>query len=251
MKRAHGCVLLAFGMAAMLVVRPAAGQERPNAAAAERQAVQVMADLQGFSIVLVIGELQGGQASDDVPAAARRALEDMKDFLPFRTYRLLDSAWMAGSLPVKSASTRVRGPNNRDLELLIIANRAISNATLRPGIGVKFSLVDPGGGTASSTNGGAAAKLRELERAINVAERDLLALVNRLDRNHPDVIAMQKKVDELRRLEEAETRGGRLSPVIDTTFNMDVGETVVVGTSRIQGNMALIALLTAVPRGAR
>jgi hypothetical protein len=35
------------------------------------------------------------------------------------------------------------------------------------------------------------------------------------------------------------------SPVIDTTFNMNVGETVVVGTSRLQGDKALIVLLTA------
>ena len=34
--------------------------------------------------------------------------------------------------------------------------------------------------------------------------------------------------------------------IIDTTFNMDVGETVVVGTSRLQGDKALIVLLTAV-----
>jgi hypothetical protein len=36
--------------------------------------------------------------------------------------------------------------------------------------------------------------------------------------------------------------------IIDTSFAMDVGETVVVGTSRLKGNSrALIALLTAVP----
>ncbi|CAN5579326.1 hypothetical protein BH23ACI1_BH23ACI1_18400 [soil metagenome] len=34
---------------------------------------------------------------------------------------------------------------------------------------------------------------------------------------------------------------------MDASFRMDVGETVVVGTSRIQGDKALIALLTAVP----
>ena len=40
--------------------------------------------------------------------------------------------------------------------------------------------------------------------------------------------------------------GGR--PVIDTSFRMDVGETVVVGTSGLKGgSKALIALLTAVP----
>ena len=41
----------------------------------------------------------------------------------------------------------------------------------------------------------------------------------------------------------------RVRPMIDTSFTMDVGETVVVGTSRIAGgDKALIALLTAVPR---
>ena len=41
----------------------------------------------------------------------------------------------------------------------------------------------------------------------------------------------------------------RARPMIDTSFTMDVGETVVVGTSRIAGgDKALIALLTAVPR---
>jgi hypothetical protein len=38
--------------------------------------------------------------------------------------------------------------------------------------------------------------------------------------------------------------------VIDTSFTMDIGETVVVGTSRVRGgDKALIALLTAVPKG--
>src|SRR5262249_41573554 len=37
--------------------------------------------------------------------------------------------------------------------------------------------------------------------------------------------------------------------LIDTGFSMTVGETVVVGTSRVQGDKAIIVLLTAVPRG--
>ena len=36
--------------------------------------------------------------------------------------------------------------------------------------------------------------------------------------------------------------------LIDTTFSMRVGETVVVGTSRVNGDRALIALMTAVSR---
>jgi hypothetical protein len=35
--------------------------------------------------------------------------------------------------------------------------------------------------------------------------------------------------------------------IIDTSFTMEIGETVVVGTSRLKGDKALIALLTAVP----
>ena len=36
--------------------------------------------------------------------------------------------------------------------------------------------------------------------------------------------------------------------IMNTSFTMDLGETVVVGTSRLSGNSkALIALLTAVP----
>ena len=36
--------------------------------------------------------------------------------------------------------------------------------------------------------------------------------------------------------------------VIDSTFLMDVGETVVIGTSSVKGDKALVALLTAAPR---
>ena len=64
---------------------------------------------------------------------------------------------------------------------------------------------------------------------------------------------MEKQVAEIKR-QIAGTEGaatiGRGRSVIDTTFNMDVGETVVVGTSRVRGgDKALIALLTAVARG--
>src|SRR5882672_2056739 len=37
----------------------------------------------GFSVVLVLGDMQGGTTAENVPAAARKALSDMKDFLPY------------------------------------------------------------------------------------------------------------------------------------------------------------------------
>ena len=49
---------------------------------------------QGFSVVLVLGDIQGAATADDVPLAARKALTDMRDFLPFKSYKLLDAAWV-------------------------------------------------------------------------------------------------------------------------------------------------------------
>src|SRR6185503_8131903 len=42
----------------------------------------------GFSVVLVLGDSQGGGASESVPASAAKALADLKDFLPYRSYQL-------------------------------------------------------------------------------------------------------------------------------------------------------------------
>ena len=50
-------------------------------------------------------------------------------------------------------------------------------------------------------------------------------------------------------LKDAAIRGTHA--IIDTSFTMDVGETVVVGTSRVAGDKALIALLTAVAHAGR
>jgi hypothetical protein len=37
--------------------------------------------------------------------------------------------------------------------------------------------------------------------------------------------------------------------ILDNSFNISAGETVVVGTSRVQGDRALVVLLTAVAAG--
>ena len=68
----------------------------------------------GFSVVLVLGDMQGGATADNVPAAARKALTDLKDFLPYKSYRLLDSAWVLGS---GNVSTRLRGVDDQEYNL--------------------------------------------------------------------------------------------------------------------------------------
>jgi hypothetical protein len=173
---------------------------------------------QGFSVVLVMGDLQGSGPTDDVPQAARKALMDMKDFLPYKSYKLLDAAWVmccaeggrrmnlsTGQALNQSSSvtTALRGPEEQEFELQLRTYR-----TEGARIFVKFELK----ATAASP----------LEKLTPNSNGD--------------------KSGQPRLFPEA-TRS-----IIDTSFTMDVGETVVVGTSRLKaGSKALIALLTAVP----
>src|SRR5262247_3026483 len=72
---------------------------------------------QGFSVVLVLSDGQSTTIAENVPPAARKALADMKDFLPYRGYRLLDAAWVLGS---QRSTSRLRGPDDQDYQLTVI-----------------------------------------------------------------------------------------------------------------------------------
>jgi hypothetical protein len=87
-------------------------------------------------------------------------------------------------------------------------------------------------------------------------DRQLEELRKANGENHPDVVRLRRRIESLDS-QSAASRDDNLSrrtltgslprrAVIDTSFTMDVGETVVVGTSRLKGDKALIALLTAV-----
>ena len=71
---------------------------------------------QGFSVVLVLGEMQGTGAAENVPPAARKALVDMKDFLPYKSYRLLDTQWTL-CCGHSMIATRLRGVDEQDYDL--------------------------------------------------------------------------------------------------------------------------------------
>ena len=76
--------------------------------------------LQGFSIVLVLGDVQDGATADNIPAAARAALADLKDFLPYRSYRVLDTAWVLASSATRQAvSSRLQGPDEQSYEVTL------------------------------------------------------------------------------------------------------------------------------------
>jgi hypothetical protein len=225
---------------------------------------------QGFSVVLVLADLTATGAQDDVPPAARRALADMKDFLPYKSYKLLDAAWLLGH---GSMSVRLRGADEQEYDLRLVASQQH-----RAGgqVSIQFSLRDAGSyeGTLDATMEAerlAVTQATTQRRAVelSVLQTQLVALEadTRRARESGDdqkVRELEAKITELRsKLRDLERRADARAtaarpvtprktfgsrPIIDTSFAMDVGETVVVGTSRLKGNSrALIALLTAVP----
>ena len=230
---------------------------------------------QGFSVILVLGDIQGASTPDDVPPAARKALVDMRDFLPFKSYRLLDAAWMmccgqqSSSGWGSSQSMVLRGPDESEYELKLSTSRA-ENAR----VFVKFSLFG-GASSEASVEAIASDRLRAttrkiadlkdqaslLERQIQEAKRKAevgVAPASEVPKLEVELRRMNREIEDLsaRVAESNTTRSSTRGPaapransaIIDTTFTMDVGETVVVGTSRLKGGAkALIALLTAVP----
>ena len=231
----------------------------------------------GFNVVLLLGDMQDASGLDTVPVAARKALSDMKDFLPYKGYRLLDTQWVLAS-NAGPAITRLRGMEDQEFELELRASpayQANSPALSPTGISVRFFLREASDGTPApaSDSGRTALHPKELEKADATAleisreifqlerERDDLQIVINKGRKQIEVgakdpydvkrqeaqlAAVTQRIADLK-LSLARTSSktaGRA--VIDTSFRMDDGETVVVGTSKVKGGgKALIALLTA------
>ena len=279
--------------------------------------------LMGYSIVLVHGDLQPGTKSD-LPPAAEGALNNMRDFLPFKSFQLIDSAWILAS-GGGIVNSQLRGADGQDY-VVSIETAAGENGMQR----MQFSLQE---NVAPSRR---ANERAEVERDLAAMQTLYLQLRDKYNAarsarnaNHPDVVrfaaqiadtesrlavlqerlrdletqipaarrygelmqeynvavarynaalkavevekgtaearmaqaqveVMRARIVELERaIHEAgrgpftrESRPGTLS-LIDTQFTMRLGETVVVGTSRVRGDKALIAILTAVPQSKR
>ncbi len=275
--------------------QPAPSTARPTTMPSEPPRGQVMAGtrrsggtLQGFSVVLVVGDLQGAGAPDDVPLAARKALADMREFLPYKSYRLLDAGWLmcCGEQLRPAASERrtpaetpratalstlaLRGPDEQEYELRLSASRS-ENAR----VFVQFALIGSGAPASAAMNATSTRMLQrriaDLEDKTEVLRKQTADARSRVEvgtsagteipKMELEMRTAQREVAELRErlgtTAAAGSGGARgsserytRSAVIDTSFTMDVGETVVVGASRPRGaTKALIALVTAVPRG--
>jgi len=203
-----------------------------------------------------------------VPPAARKALTDMRDFLPFKSYKLLDAAWLlccgqnpgmaetrgrGQSAEAVGVSQMLRGPEEQEYELRLSTSRAESGRVF-----VKFLLWSSRPADIVMSND-PEVSVATLRTQIARLEANVASLRQKYNAQHPEVLRAEEELaNAKRKLEQAQGSadarntlsrrfaGGR--SVIDTSFTMDVGETVVVGTSRLRGgSKALIALLTAVP----
>ena len=251
----------------------------------ETRKPSALPSLQGFNIVLLIGEsAPSGASIEDVPPAARKALADMKDFLPFKHYRVLDSQWtsccaaeggrqtIAGRVQGVTASvgSGQGGPETRLLPRSYAFMLQVAPSSGR--LSVYFSLSPESSGRSGQNMGPNPVREIELEKRLSELHKELDTLEDEIPRrakeksttaSHPEIQTLQaQKLRVEQRIAETVNqlagarahnadadRGAR--GLIDSNFTMDLGETVVVGTSRLGGDKALIAIVTAVRKSGR
>jgi hypothetical protein len=141
---------------------------------------------QSFQVLLLAASTKPVSSGLEVPANAQKALSDLKGFLPFKGYELLDAVWM------RATQDRIAEGH--------VAGRAAASYH----VGLRFRNVG------------------------NPDDHNLF------------VDAFQ--------LREEPTMPKPPRDLISTSFSLKAGETIVVGTSKVDGTgEALVVLLTAVP----
>lgn len=262
--------LVAFiGSPALAVAQTPSGQQKRPAAAP-----LPMEQIQGFHVVLVVGETERGKSStENLTEAAARALKDMGEFLPYKSYRVLDAQWSSCcSGPQSRISGRLQGvigvpgPNgtmnlvHRPYTFSITARSAMS------GIHTRFVLAAQGEG---HTERHESAEREDLGRMLKNVADDLATMEvriretrRRVDSGVAPAVELREAEDKAMQLKrQAESLQAKLmrldaaseasvdAAIMDSSFTMDAGETVVVGTSKLGGDKALIAVVTAVRKG--
>ena len=171
-------VVVVLAVAALLFPVSALGQDKP-ARSAERD------QLGGFHLVLMLADNKAGPPVEGVAPNVARALKDVQQLLPFKSYRLLDAALVRGS----SGTTRISGPDGSQYVLVI------SGRNSAPGAPVE----------------------------VDISLRDQSYY-------YTNTAANQQ----------------RPPAVLNSSFRMSVGETIVAGTSKLAGSdQALVVVLTA------
>lgn len=255
------------------VTPPPSGQQ-PARPAPMHPRSEAMNNLQGFNIVLLVGESQSsGPSIEDLPPAAKKALADMRDFLPFKNYRVLDSQWtsccanpggtwisgrLQGVTAAQSGSQIQLVPRAYSFKLMAQASGAESR------LNVSFTLTPDQMGSRAEQSPISTAREAELEKRLSELRRELDTIEDEIPRrttpataNNADVAALQARrrrvqqqiVETTQEVAASRSRGPEVDRsnrnLVDGSFVMEVGETVVVGTSRLGGDKALIAIVTA------
>ena len=137
-----------------------------------------------------------GTGEPDVPASAQKALADLRGFLPYKDYKLLDSTWL-------------RATQDRPTEGRVVGRG----------------------------DQGYAVKLR-----FRTTGSDQMFL---------DHFELNEELMTARPAADGKNGVGHVPrDLISTSFSLKKGETIVVGTSKLDGSEeALVVLLTAVPQG--
>ena len=154
---------------------------------------------QGFQLLLLAAGPKAS-AGPEVPEGARKALADLRGFLPYKGYQLLDSSWMRATQD-KFTEARVVGRQGASYDLRLRFRTAGNDELFVD----SFSLSEDAG------------------MLWPVSEATAKDATPRAPRPPRDLIS--------------------------TSFSLKKGETIVVGTSKIDGSDdALVVLLTAVPQ---
>lgn len=186
-------------------------------AANAQRAPEPPADTRLVQINLLAASKTGDSDLSDLPTNTRKAIEDIKDFLPFKSYMILDTSLVRalaqdpkrGSRPAKTFMT---GPDGTKLQ-------------------VEFRMVAEEGSNeifVQSFEVGPDIKTRFRPVPVNPEESSAA------DPGAPAIAPRADLVD--------------MGALISTAFTARVGQTVVVGSSRLNGgDEALIVLFTALP----
>jgi hypothetical protein len=281
------------------------------AAAQSKKSVEALdgPPIHAFSVTLVVGEMQGASTPDNLPLGARKALTDMRDFLPYKSFRLLDTQFIrcCAAIQPEQVKGRLRGVDDQPYAFVIAVDY--------PGktLSIHFSLQESAAKGFPSSKGELllgddplkeerkaletrdalqrsrqviesnrqrlngqqtlvqelSLRLRqlrankstrpeqvdEIQRAVSYAQSEIAQLQKTLAWQEPEARELELKLTQMEQSRanaaqqrQSEAMSPSKSAVIDSTFAMDIGETVVIGTSSLKGDKALIALLTAVRR---
>ena len=157
-----------------------------------------------IQISLLAASKTGPNELEDMPANTRQAVEDVRQFLPFKSYRLLDTALVRAD---RGARTTLTGPDDREF-------RAAFSFNNEPVVAQRMEK-----------------KEKLLVRQFELVEKIAVApqlLTDTGDSKPPAAVSSKQ--------------------VLSSSFAAEIGQTVVVGTSRLNGgDEALIVLFTALP----